>query len=173
MIKGKGKAGYLTGSIHVPLATAATYGVWEAENSTIMALLINSMEPRIGRTYLFYKTSKEIWDSMQEMYSDLENSSQWFEIRSTIRSTKQGTLGVTEYFNTLVELWHEMDLFHTISWESLANSIKYNKMVEKDWIFDFLYGLNTDLDEVKRNDFQFKALISPKRGLCKGQKRRK
>jgi len=58
VIKGKGKAGYLTGSILVPPATAATYGVWEAENSTIMGWLIKSMELRIGKTYLFYKNSK-------------------------------------------------------------------------------------------------------------------
>ena len=76
-----------------------------------MAWLINSMEPRIGRTYLFYKTAKEIWDSVQDMYSDLENSSQCFEIRFSIRTTRQGNLNVIEYFNILVELWHEMDLF--------------------------------------------------------------
>ena len=98
VIKGKGKAGYLTGSILVPPAIATTYGVWEAENSTIMAWLINSMEPRIGRTYLFYKIAKEIWDSVQEMYLDLEKSPQCFEIRSAIRSTKQGIPSVTEYF---------------------------------------------------------------------------
>lgn len=41
-----------------------------------------------------------------------------------------------------------MDLFYTITWENVADSIKYNKMVEKDWIFDFLHGLNSDLDEM-------------------------
>ena len=85
---------------------------------------------------------------MQEIYSDLENSSQSFEIRSAIRNNKQGNSNVTDYFNTLVELWHEMVLFYTIAWENAADSIKYNKMVEKDLIFDFLYGLNSDLDEV-------------------------
>ena len=38
-IKGKGKSGYLTGEIPAPPAAAATYGTWEAENSTIMAWL--------------------------------------------------------------------------------------------------------------------------------------
>ena len=88
------------------------------------------------------------------MYSDLENSSQSFEIRSAIRNTRQGNLNVTDYFNTLVELWHEMDLFYTITWENMADSIKYNKMVEKDRIFDFLHGLNSDLDEVWQ-DFRY------------------
>ena len=82
-----------------------------------MAWLINLMELRIGRTYLFYKTMKEIWDTVQEMYSDLENTSQCFEIRSAIRTTRQDNLNVTEYYNILIELWHETDLFYNVNWE--------------------------------------------------------
>jgi len=51
VIKGREKSSYLTGSIPTPPCTAANYGLWEVENSTIMAWLINSIEPKIGRTY--------------------------------------------------------------------------------------------------------------------------
>ncbi|XP_052190532.1 uncharacterized protein LOC127800131 [Diospyros lotus] len=129
VIKGKGKAGYLTGSTLSPPSTTTTYDTWEAENSTIMAWQINLMEPRIGRTYLFYKIAKEIWDSVQDMYSDLENSFQCFEIRSAIRTTRQ-------------------------------DSTKYSKMIEKDRMFDFLHGLNYDLDEVRGRILGTKPLPS-------------
>ena len=162
VIKGKGKSGYLTGSIPAPPATTANYGLWEAENSTIMAWLINSMEPKIGRTYLFYKTAKEVWESVQEMYSDLEDFSQCFEVRSAIRNTKQGMNSVTEYFNVLVGLWHEMDMFYAITWESPTDSTQYNKMIERERIFDFLYGLNPDLDEVRGRILGTKPLLSLK-----------
>jgi len=102
---------------------------------------------RIGRTYFFYKTIKEIWDLVQDMYLDLENYFQCFEIRSSIRTAKQGNLSVIEYFNILMELWHAINLFYIVSWECVADSIEYNKMVEKDRVFDYLYGLNFDLDE--------------------------
>ena len=71
------------------------------------------------------------------MYSDLENTSECFEIRSAIHTTKQGNLNVTEYYNILTELWHEMDLFYNISWECPADSTKYTKMLENDRIFLF------------------------------------
>lgn len=58
------------------------------------------MEPKIG-DYLFYQTTKEIWDAIKDTYSDLENVSQNFEVHSTIQSTRQGTSSVTEYFNKL------------------------------------------------------------------------
>lgn len=149
VIRGRGKVGYLTGAITPHLDTAPTYSTWEAENSIVMAWLINSMEPSIGRTYLFYKTAKEIWEAVQEIYSDLENTSQCYEIRSKIWNTRQGNLTVTEYYNSLMELWQEIDLFYEMGWSCTTDAEKYKKMLEKERIFDFLQGLNPDLDEVR------------------------
>ncbi|EOY31231.1 Uncharacterized protein TCM_038193 [Theobroma cacao] len=115
----------------------------------VMAWLINSMEPKIGRTYLFYKIAKEIWDMAHEMYLDLENSAQCFEVRSALRSTKQGNLSVTEYFNTLTKLWQEMDMFYETNWHCPKDSLKYKQMLEKERVFDFLHGLSKELDEVR------------------------
>ena len=62
VIKGKGKLGYLSRAISTPPKYTTDYQIWEAENSIVMAWLINSMEPKIGRTYLFYKNTKEVWE---------------------------------------------------------------------------------------------------------------
>ena len=118
------------------------------------------MESKISRTYLFYKTTKEAWDAVQEIYSDLENTTQCFEIRSDIRTTRQGNMNVTEYYNTLLELWQEMDLFYDPSWECTTNSLTYGKMLEKERIFYFLQGLNSDLDEVRGRLLGVKPLPS-------------
>ena len=95
------------------------------------------MEPKMGRTYLFYETTKEIWDLVQEMFSDLKNSSQCFELRLAIRTTKQGMISVTEYFNILVELWHEMNMFYTVSWTRLEDpnekGFKVKKKYNRGW----------------------------------------
>ena len=101
VIRGRGREGYLTGDISKPSFDAANSGVWGAENAIIMAWLINSMEPSIKRTYLFYKSASEIWQAVQETYSDLENTAQSFQIRSNIRTTRQGSNSVTTYFNIL------------------------------------------------------------------------
>ncbi|XP_052190011.1 uncharacterized protein LOC127799834 [Diospyros lotus] len=131
VIKGKGKFNCLTGIVPTPLEESVEYQLWEVENSIPMAWLINSMEPKIGRTYLFYKTAKEVWDAVQELYSDLKNTAQCFEIKVVIRTTKQSGLSVTEYYNNLVELLQEMDLFYDPKWECSSDSQKYNRMFEK------------------------------------------
>ncbi|KAG8375957.1 hypothetical protein BUALT_Bualt09G0013200 [Buddleja alternifolia] len=60
VIKGRGKMGYLTGARKEPPLESAEYGLWEAENSKVMAWLINSMDQKIGRLYLFYQTAKNM-----------------------------------------------------------------------------------------------------------------
>lgn len=47
------------------------YDKWEAENSMIMSWLVNSMEPSLGRTYLFLPTASAIWSAVKETYSDI------------------------------------------------------------------------------------------------------
>lgn len=90
VVIGKGKEGYLTSDVARSSTESAGSSIWEAENAIVMAWLVNSMEPKISRTYLFYKTACEIWKVVQEIYSDLKNSAQCFQVRSLIRTTKQG-----------------------------------------------------------------------------------
>ena len=75
------------------------------------AWLLNSMEPAISRVSLYYKTVNAIWEMVEEMYSDLGNSAQIFEIKSALREKRQGNLSVTEYYNELQVLWQELDLY--------------------------------------------------------------
>ena len=42
-----------------------------------------------------------------------------------------------------------MDLFYEIKWACVEDGKKYEKMIEKERVFDFLHGLNADLDEVR------------------------
>lgn len=71
VIRGKGKFWYLNGSISPPSATDPTYQNWDIQNSMAMARLINSVEEKIGETYLFHLTTTNIWDAVALAYSDL------------------------------------------------------------------------------------------------------
>ncbi|KZV26926.1 hypothetical protein F511_41261 [Dorcoceras hygrometricum] len=75
IIEGRGRLGYLTGDTREPEKGDPKWSSWKSENSMVMAWLINSMEPSIGRTYLFLPTAKDVWEAVRGTYSDLENSS--------------------------------------------------------------------------------------------------
>lgn len=83
-LRGRGCLEYLNGDVAAPTSGDPSYAKWEAENSLIMAWLINSMEVDIGKTYLFFSTAQEIWETVQEAFSDLENSAQVFELKSRL-----------------------------------------------------------------------------------------
>ncbi|XP_061347733.1 uncharacterized protein LOC133293212 [Gastrolobium bilobum] len=114
-----------------------------------MAWLTNSMEPQIGQTYLFFDIAKEIWDAIQQNYSDLENTSQVFELRNKLRDFCQRGMTATEYFTALTNLWQELDLNYVSDLKGLEANTQFKKHLEKERLYDFLAGFNRDLDEVR------------------------
>ena len=85
-IDGRGKLGYLTGEVKAPKESDDGYNHWRSENSLVMVWLLNSMDSAIAKPHLFMKTAKEVWESVKETYSDLENFSQIFELRPNFGS---------------------------------------------------------------------------------------
>ncbi|GMI84832.1 hypothetical protein HRI_002152500 [Hibiscus trionum] len=149
VIRGRGKLGYINGEIPRPSLTDPTYATWELNNSIVMAWLINSMESHISRTYLLFKTAKEMWDAVKENYSDLGNASQVFEIKLKLKDIQQGTLEVTQYYNNLKILWQELDMYYEVDWGEGLEHTKFISHLNKERLYEFLAGLNRDLDEVR------------------------
>ena len=105
-IRGKGKIGYLTGEKKALALDDAAYATWDAENSMVMAWLVNSMDEDIASNYMNYSTAKELWDNIHQMYSDLENQSQVFELQLQLQlgELRQRDDNVTKYFHMLKRL---------------------------------------------------------------------
>lgn len=147
-IHGRGKIGYLTGEKE-PAPEDSTYPTWDAENSMVMTRLVNSMEEDISSNYMCYYSAKELWDNVNQMYSDLGNQSQVYELMLKLGEIHQGENSVTKYFNSLKRLWQDLDLFNDYEWKSLEDCNHYKKTVEVNCIFKFLIGLNVEFDEVR------------------------
>lgn len=56
---------------------------------------------------------------------------------------------VTEYFLEMTHLWQELDLSLEEEWDCTGDSVRYKKRVENERVFEFLAGLNRDLDDVR------------------------
>ena len=115
-IDGRGKLGHLTGETTRPAGEDRNMAVWRSENSLVTAWLINSMEPAIGKPHMFLPTAKDVWEAVREMYSDSENSSQIFELKTKLWKAKQGDKNVIVFYNELETLWQELDLCYEDDW---------------------------------------------------------
>ena len=81
-LQGKGREGYITGDSKCPKKGDANVQKWKLENSQVMSWLLNTMTNEIGENFMFYDTAKDIWDAVKEMYSNVDNTSAVFEIKS-------------------------------------------------------------------------------------------
>ncbi|GAV63683.1 LOW QUALITY PROTEIN: UBN2_3 domain-containing protein, partial [Cephalotus follicularis] len=130
-IRRRSKIGYITRKVQQPDVNDPTNENWELNNSIVMAWLINSMELHISRTYLFLRTAKATWDTVNKNYSDLENASQVFETKNKLKDLRQ-----------------ELDLHYEADWEELEENQKFKKHLERR-LYEFLASLNHELDEVR------------------------
>lgn len=149
-LRERGKIGYITGDTKQPDVNDKTYAIWDAENSMVMTWLVNSMTEEISANYLYYSTAKELWDNVSEMYSDFGNQSQVYELTRQLGEICQGEDSVTKYFNSLKQIWQDLDLFNDdYEWKSNDDYNQYKKIVDTGRIFKFLAGLNVKYDEVR------------------------
>ncbi|KAJ9682803.1 hypothetical protein PVL29_018680 [Vitis rotundifolia] len=147
VINEKGKLGFLTGETRrPPLTDVAASQKWWSENSFITSCLINSMKPAIGKTYMFLPTAKDVWDAIRETYSDAKNASQIFEIKTRFWQMKQGDREVTEYYTEMLEC--------------TGDSVRFKKKMENKRVFEFLTGLNCELDDVRSRVLSRRSLPS-------------
>lgn len=72
-ICGQGKIGHLTREKIAPSPDDPLFVVWDVKNSMVMIWLVNSMVEDISSNYMCYITTKKLWDSVTQMYSDLGN----------------------------------------------------------------------------------------------------
>ena len=95
---------------------------------------------------MFLPTTKEVWDAVQETYSDEENASQVFEIKTRLWKMKHGEREVTDYYMEMLALWQEPDLSSEEEW--CCGQCPVQEEAGKGESFEFLAGLNQDLDDV-------------------------
>lgn len=71
----------------------------------VMTWLVNSIEEDISSNYICYHKTKELWDNVNQTYSDLGNQSQVYELALKLREICQKENSATKYFNSLKRLW--------------------------------------------------------------------
>ena len=85
----------------------------------------------------------------EKKYTDMDNAAQFFDLKTRIKEMKQGTMSVTQYNTELQNIWQELDLFYESDLGCEDCCLKQKRMIEKEGVFEFLAGLNRELDEVR------------------------
>ena len=73
---------------------------------------------------------------------------------------KQGDREVTEYNTEMLGLWQELDLSCKEEWECTSDNVWLKKKMKNERVFEFLAGLNCELDNVRSRVFNRRSLPS-------------
>lgn len=129
-ICGKGKDEYLTDELIISEKNDSKFKVWKAENHMVMSWLINLLNHNIGENFILYKTAKEIWDATRMTYSSSENTIEFFKIEGKLHDLHLGDPTVSQYYNSLIHHWQQMDMFEVHTGKCPEDTSLYRKIVE-------------------------------------------
>jgi Integrase core domain/GAG-pre-integrase domain/gag-polypeptide of LTR copia-type len=98
--------------------------------------------PELGRNFLGAATAREMWLAIEATYSHKGDDARLFEVKERIRKCTQGTRSVQEYYSELQGLWGELKVCE----KPCPSCIETG---EKNKVFDFLMGLNSEYESVR------------------------
>ncbi|ONK69813.1 uncharacterized protein A4U43_C05F27010 [Asparagus officinalis] len=82
-------------------------------------------------------------------YSKVNDAALIYDIKTKTNGAKQGTKTVTEYANFLQNQWQEQDYYRTLDVNRSKCAVVIKKFVERDRVYDFSTGLNSEFDLVR------------------------
>ncbi|XP_074289526.1 uncharacterized protein LOC141614681 [Silene latifolia] len=150
----KRKLGFLTGVIKRPTNDAFRESAWDTCNCLLIAWIMHNVELPIKRSLMYTKTTKGIWDYLQDQFS-VRNGVRKFRLNKELDELSQGEKTVNEYFTELRILWQNLEIMS--DWPPITQvTLEVNawldpqlKEQEERKLFQFLNGLNTSYATIR------------------------
>ena len=83
-ISDKEKLGYINDNCPPPPQTYPSFRKWRIDNVIVKGWLINSMDPTLIGNFIWFPTTKLVWDAIARTYFDGSNTSQVYELRRRV-----------------------------------------------------------------------------------------
>ena len=148
-INGRKMWGYISGTKTKPAEGSEEYENWCSENDKVKGWLCDSMSTTLMNRYVCLGTAKEVWDSLEAMYTDTSDETQIFELHRKCFSTKQTGRSLVTYYDELAAIFQEIDQRNTVKGESVASIALLQKYVGRLRVHMFLSGLDSMYDQVR------------------------
>ena len=113
-----------------------------------MTWLWNSMILDVSCNCMFLSSSREIWDALRQTFSKKQDIATSYELKMKIFSTKQGAMTVTDCYEILTGLQTKLDKYQNLQVECSKDASTLADFVNRDRIFEFLSGLNSEYDPI-------------------------
>ncbi|KAF7824378.1 uncharacterized protein G2W53_022522 [Senna tora] len=151
-LEAKDKLGFIDGTIKQP-EDESEYKKWKSVDSMVKSWLRNSIEKTLAESFMFCRTSKELWTELEERYG-VKCGPKLYQLQQELASLRQGNDSVTSYYNKIHRIWDEIHrLRPTPRCMCGKCSCSFNKRmndIEADTkLIQFLMGLNQGFDMIR------------------------
>ncbi|KAB2608121.1 hypothetical protein D8674_011289 [Pyrus ussuriensis x Pyrus communis] len=142
---GKGKLGFVNGSVEAPDRSSSTYNAWLCKDQLVMSLLLNTMEKHVAEIFSYSNSAHDLWKALQDMYGNQNNYARVFQLKKDIASAQQEGKAFVQHLGSLKAMWNELDVYlpHTTDPTILL------KRAEEDKIYQLLGSLSSEYEDLR------------------------
>ena len=120
---------------------------WFQSDQTVFGLLQNSLDPPIIEAYSYCETTKELWDTLKNVYDNISNLTRVFEVKRAINNLSQEDLEFTKHFGKFRSLWAELDMVRPFATDTTI----LQERREQDRVFGLLLTLNPSFYDLTKH----------------------
>ncbi|RVW67842.1 hypothetical protein CK203_060995 [Vitis vinifera] len=115
------------------------YATWSRCNDMVHSWIVNTLNPEIADSVIYYSTAHEVWEDLCERFSQ-SNAPRIFEIQRDIACLRQEQLSVSAYYTKLKGLWDELASY---------NAATHGAQQDQQKLMQFLMGLNESYSAIR------------------------
>jgi gag-polypeptide of LTR copia-type len=90
VLGGQAKLGHIDGTTKKP-SSGDKLTTWQTNDHQVMSWIFNSMDPQVYEIFAYPHLAKTLWDSLKEMYGQVNNASRIFELQQKLTNNKQSS----------------------------------------------------------------------------------
>lgn len=112
---------------------------------TVMTLLLNSMDSKLAKMFIFTESAKELWDKLKVRFGQTNNWAYIFNLKQRISQTKKEGQSNTEYCVEISVLFSELEEHQPLT----TDLEEFKQRQERDKVFTYLAGLDPSFEQIR------------------------
>ena len=144
-LKGKGLLGYVNGSKKRPEAAGDAQEIWDMADSQAITLITNSLEPQLNNMFCYYETAAELWQGIENQYSNYKSHSQVYQLKGEIARISQESREIPELIGLVRAKYEELKIYRPPTTDLSV----IQEREETNQVYTFLAALDSSYEAVR------------------------
>ncbi|XP_057529718.1 uncharacterized protein LOC130808253 [Amaranthus tricolor] len=134
-----------------PNTSDPNYTNWKQKDSLVLSWIISNIDTELINQFLDYTIAKDLWKGIEVLLCSGRDELQIFDLSSQANNIKQNQDPLEIYYGKLTKIWKEIDRRQPNPMIHAEDITIFNTFIQKQWLFQFLAGINETFDKEKRD----------------------